>query len=352
MRIAIVLPRPVDRPTGGYAVQYEFANRLGARGHRVTIVHAWSRERPHGRMWSHYAAELARLARNRLPVVSWFALDPCVRVRLVPYLNSRLVPRADATIFTAWQTVMDFRGRFPPNSAHVVYDYEFWRTRPELRTDIAAALTKPGLRRIAGSRAVEAMLEEAGTQAAATVPCGVDLEQWRSTDAPASSPPLVGFPLRDEAHKGMREAFAAAELIRYEMPGTRFAAFGNADVTPPAFIERVGFLSNDALRDFYNECTVFLLPSLFEGWGLPAAEAMACGTPVVTTANGGAEDFAINEETALVIPPGDATTIADAVCRLLRDSELRKDIASAGHRHASQMSWDAATDALLSALHP
>ena len=256
----------------------------------------------------------------------------------MPYLNSRLLPRADTTIFTAWQTVMDLRGRFPPDSAHLVYDYEFWRTRPELRTDIAAALTKPGLRRIAGSRAVEAMLEEAGTQAAATVPCGVDLEQWRRPMCPR--PRLrwwgslyVTSPTRECARRSR-----PPNSIRRQMPGTRFAAFGDADVTPPAFIERRGFLSNDALRDFYNECAVFLLPSLFEGLGLPAAEAMACGTPVVTTANGGAEDFAINEGTALVIPPGDATTIADAVCRLLRDSELRRDIASAGHRHASQMS--------------
>jgi glycosyltransferase involved in cell wall biosynthesis len=245
---------------------------------------------------------------------------------------------------------VDFRGPFPSNSTHLVYDYEFWRTRPELRPDIVAALTKPGLRRVAGSRAVEAMLEEAGTRATATVPCGVDLEQWHPTDAPASSPPLVGFPLRNEAHKGMPEAFAAAELIHRQMPATRFAAFGIADVSPPAFVERRGFLSNDALRDFYNECTVFLLPSRFEGWGLPAAEAMACGTAVVTTANGGAEDFALNGETALVTPPGDATAIADAVCRLLGDSPLRRDIASAGRRRASEMSWDAATDALLSVL--
>jgi glycosyltransferase involved in cell wall biosynthesis len=77
---------------------------------------------------------------------------------------------------------------------------------------------------------------------------------------------------------------------------------------------------------------------------------MACGTAVVTTANGGAEDFALNGETALVTPPGDATAIADAVCRLLGDSPLRRDIASAGRRRASEMSWDAATDALLSVL--
>jgi glycosyltransferase involved in cell wall biosynthesis len=78
---------------------------------------------------------------------------------------------------------------------------------------------------------------------------------------------------------------------------------------------------------------------------------MACGTPVVTTANGGTEDFAIDGETALVVAPGDATAMAEAICRLLGDPKLRDRIASAGRRRASQMSWDAATDALLTALH-
>jgi L-malate glycosyltransferase len=351
MHIAILLPRPMTRPTGGYAVQYEYANHLVARGHRVTIVHAWAPQRPHGREWLYYSQELGRLARHRAPVVTWFSLDERIRVRLVPYLHARLIPRADVVLFTAWQTVARFAGPMPSRAFHFVYDYEFWRTSPELRTHMLPVLRHPGLERIAGSRAVAAMLSDAGSNAIATVPCGVDLERWHHRADVQRRDLLVGFPLRDEPHKGMQDAFAALDIVRREVPGASFAAFGEAsEVTPPAFVERRGRLSTAALREFYNECAVFLLPSRFEGFGLPAAEAMACGTAVVTTANGGTEDFAENETTALVVPPAEPEPMAAAVCRLLRDPALRARLASDGNRRVSQMSWESATDALLAAI--
>jgi glycosyltransferase involved in cell wall biosynthesis len=351
MHIAILLPRPLERPTGGYAVQYEYANRLVARGHRVTIVHAWSGDRPHRSQWMYYWQELGRLARRREPVVTWFALDGRVRVRLVPYLHARFLPRADVFLFTAWQTVARFAGPIPDRAFHFVYDYEFWQATPELRTQMLSVFRHAGLRRIAGSRAVAAMLAEAGSDAIATVPCGIDLERWRVRRDVAKDDLLVGFPLRNEPHKGMPEAFEALDKVRVKLPGTSFAAFGEAaEVTAPGFVRQRGRLSDDALCAFYNECAVFLLPSRYEGWGLPAAEAMACGTPVVTTANGGTEDFAIDGETAVVVAPGDAAAMAEAICRLLSDPQLRSRIASTGRRRISQMSWDAATDALLTAL--
>ena len=351
MHVAILLPRPLERPTGGYSVQYEYANRLVALGHRVTIVHAWAPRRPRGRQWVHYGEELARLARRRAPIVTWFALDERVQVRLVPYLHARLLPRADAVLFTAWQTVAGFAGPMPDRAFHYVYDYEFWRARPDLRDRMIPALRHPQLRRIAGSRAVAGMLADAGSEATATVPCGVDLECWQPPEETPQANLLVGFPLRDEPHKGMDDAFAALDLVRHQVPDARFAAFGETrEVTPPAFVERRGRLSTASLRDFYRESAVFLLPSRYEGWGLPAAEAMACGTAVVTTANGGTEDFAEDERTALVVPPAEPAAMAAAVSRLLKDSGLRARLAAAGHRRVSQMSWEAATDALVAAI--
>ena len=352
VHIAILLPRPLDRPTGGYAVQYEYANRLVAHGHRVTILHAWALQRPRGRRWLYYGQEIARLTRQHEPIVTWFSLDDRVRVRLVPYLHAWLLPRADVFVFTAWQTVAHFAGPIPERAFHFVYDYEFWRARPDLRTAMLSVFRHPRLRRIAGSRAVAAMLADAGSSAIATVPCGLDLERWHGAgDGTSRQDLMVGFPLRDEPHKGMDEAFTALDLVRREVPEARFAAFGAAsDVNPPSFVERRGRLSDAALRDFYEECAVFLLPSRYEGWGLPAAEAMACRTAVVTTANGGTEDFAEDEATALVVEPEDPEPMAAAVTRLLRDPALRARLADAGRKRVSQMSWDAATEGLLTAL--
>ena len=94
----------------------------------------------------------------------------------------------------------------PSRAFHFVYDYEFWRTSPELRTHMLPVLRHPGLERIAGSRAVAAMLSDAGSNAIATVPCGVDLKRWHHRADVQQRDLLVGFPLRDEPHKGMQDA--------------------------------------------------------------------------------------------------------------------------------------------------
>jgi glycosyltransferase involved in cell wall biosynthesis len=110
----------------------------------------------------------------------------------------------------------------------------------------------------------------------------------------------------------------------------------------PKWIERLGRVSDDQLAALYSEAQVFLLPSRAEGWGLPAAEAMASGAAVVTAANGGTEDFAISEVTALVVPPANPRAMAAAVLRILGDIELRNRLATAGAAMAGAMTWDRA----------
>jgi len=104
------------------------------------------------------------------------------------------------------------------------------------------------------------------------------------------------------------------------------------------------------LVDFYNSLSVFVLPSRYEGWGLPAAEAMACGAAVVCADNGGSRDFAIDGETALIVPPHQPQALADAICRLLDDDNLRKRLADAGKARAQVMSLKASASMLRQAI--
>jgi L-malate glycosyltransferase len=86
-----------------------------------------------------------------------------------------------------------------------------------------------------------------------------------------------------------------------------------------------------ALADrIYNDSRVFLQPSYHEGFGYTAVEAMACGCALVTTDNGGSRDYAMDGETALVVPPGDPAALAGAAERLLRDDAQRARLADAG----------------------
>ena len=107
----------------------------------------------------------------------------------------------------------------------------------------------------------------------------------------------------------------------------------------------VGYLGDDDLRALYSTCRVFVYPSLYEGFGLPLLEAMACGAPVVTS------DIPVIRDTAgdvaLLVSPTDVDELARSLIRLLENSVEREKRSVAGKQHAAKFSWDKAAAATL-----
>ena len=99
-----------------------------------------------------------------------------------------------------------------------------------------------------------------------------------------------------------------------------------------------GYIEQDDVAALYSLATVFAYPSQWEGFGLPVLEAMACGTPVLTSSVSSLPEVA--GDAAVLVPPTDVDAIADGLGRLLEDSALRADLAVRGPRRAAQFSWD------------
>lgn len=78
----------------------------------------------------------------------------------------------------------------------------------------------------------------------------------------------------------------------------------------------------------------FVMPSLYEGFGIAILEAMAAGKPVVATSVGGIPEFVKDGETGLLVKPGDAVALAEAMTKLLRDPDLARRMGSKGRDHA------------------
>jgi len=76
---------------------------------------------------------------------------------------------------------------------------------------------------------------------------------------------------------------------------------------------------NDDLVSYMKSCDVFLLPSLYEGWGLTVVEAAACSTPVVMTNVGCAEEFLFNEKNGIIVPVGNAEEFANGINKILEN---------------------------------
>jgi glycosyltransferase involved in cell wall biosynthesis len=100
----------------------------------------------------------------------------------------------------------------------------------------------------------------------------------------------------------------------------------------------LGFLPDETLSAVYRLASVFVFPSLYEGFGLPPLEAMACGTPVVTSNVSSLPE--VTGDAALLVDPTDASAIAAAITRVVTEPALREELRARGLARARQFSWE------------
>jgi glycosyltransferase involved in cell wall biosynthesis len=104
----------------------------------------------------------------------------------------------------------------------------------------------------------------------------------------------------------------------------------------------LGFVPEDELPLWYNAARLFAYPSLYEGFGLPVLEAMACGTPVITSTAASLPE--VGGKAAVLVPPQDTDRMAQEMERVLDDPQLRMEMRAAGRIQATRFSWRALTD--------
>jgi glycosyltransferase involved in cell wall biosynthesis len=100
----------------------------------------------------------------------------------------------------------------------------------------------------------------------------------------------------------------------------------------------LGYVPDADLPALLSGALAFLFPSLYEGFGMPVLEAMACGTPVLTSTTSALPEVAGNA--ALLVDPADTDAIAAAIARLAADTGLRADLRARGLTRAAQFTWE------------
>jgi glycosyltransferase involved in cell wall biosynthesis len=99
-----------------------------------------------------------------------------------------------------------------------------------------------------------------------------------------------------------------------------------------------GYVTDEELCALYSSCRAFVYPSLYEGFGLPPLEAMACGAPVIASDIGSIRE--VVRDAALLIDPLDVDVLARSIVRLLEDDGERQHLSSAGLKRAAGFSWE------------
>lgn len=184
-------------------------------------------------------------------------------------------------------------------------------------------------------------------------PVGVDVEVFRPLAGVSPIPgrlmvtsssdvPMKGLvPLLEAVAKLKTERDVELVVIGKPRPGGRVDR-AISRLSLAGTVRCVSGISDDELARLYGEAEVAVVPSLYEGFSLPAIEAMACGVPVVAT-TGGALPEVIGEDgvTGLLVPPNDPDELACAIARLLDDAALRVRLAAAGrNRVMSRFTWE------------
>lgn len=164
----------------------------------------------------------------------------------------------------------------------------------------------------------------------------VEKKRYRLMATVSADAPLKGAHYLINALPALVERFPDLELLLVGKP--------KPGGSTERLIERLGLsdrircvtgISTEELVRYYNEAEVVVVPSVYEGFGLPAGEAMACGTAVVSS-NGGALPEVVGDA-CIQVPVRDSGAIADAVARLFDDAELREQIARAGRTRMEEI---------------
>ena len=182
---------------------------------------------------------------------------------------------------------------------------------------------------------------------------GVDLDRFSPRNPPAGlraslglpeEAPVVGSVGRFVAYKGYTYLIEAAQLVQKKVPETHWVLVGDGelradlekqclDLGPPGMVHFVGW--QERVADYLALFDLFVLPSLGEHFGRVLLEAMAMAKPVVATNAGGVPEIVVHGETGLLVPPGDAAAMAEAVMTLLQDPGFAARLGAAGRRRVA-----------------
>lgn len=189
------------------------------------------------------------------------------------------------------------------------------------------------------------------------VPVGVDHERFKPLPHVTRKPHrIMTTASADVPLKGLRPLLEALAKVRAEHPiDVVIVGKKREGSVLPQLLDKLGLndvvtfesgVSDDRIVELYNEAEMVVVPSLYEGFSIPAIESMACGTPLITTTGGALpEVVGPNGVAALTVEPGNPDALAAAILQALRSPELRARLGAAGRARVLQgFTWRVAAE--------
>jgi glycosyltransferase involved in cell wall biosynthesis len=349
LKISIILPFPVTKPGGGAKIMYEYANRLHNNGHNITIYH--SIKRPFKKTTTPVWIKQIIFFFRGVSSPKWFALHKSIKSVIVPEIVNKYLQDADIVFSTWWQMAYAINdlASSKGKKINLIQGYEIWQGQ-ELAVNESFKLP---LCNVVISKHLQKLIEEKSKKKPYHLPIAIDDKKFLQTIPIKNRDPFsVIMMYSEDIHKGTTYGLEAFKIVKKKYKQLKIILFGV--FSPPNDLpDWISYYQNPKqLADLYNSASIFCSPSLTEGWALPPAEAMACGCAVVCTKIGGHLDYAIHEQTALLVEPKNIQDMSEKIITLLDNPILCYKIAENGyHLITTAFSWDNSISSLQTIFH-
>ena len=345
MNVAFPMLGLTGRPGGEKAIT-RLADALTKKGHDVTIFV------PEGK-WNRSYQPLSKVTEVKLTPIIGPALPKIKTSKLVQTdMLSALIPFAkrlhkfDAVVANFAPTTLPVKLGLGKNAKgyYLVqhdetlffprYSLEYWIAKMSYRAfEDCHFFTVSGWLRD--------MIRERSGKEAIVIPPGINHEIFYPKPRKPHKGKQVMFMARPLKWRGIEVLLAAMEKVNKEVLDVKLIATGKLEDSLKTSLP-IEFINppDEEMANWYSSVDVFVLPSLLEGMPAPPMEAMASGGAVVLTDCMGTRDYAIDGENCLMVPPGDADALAQAITRVLTDDGLSQKLRSNGPRTAAPWTYE------------
>ncbi len=336
------MPFKARRPAGGFRVMYEYANRLSELGYSVHITYPIITKYMKYRFPYFIRLVLSYLEGFR--TYEWFDFHKDIKRSFVKCINNEYVVDADVVIATWWSTAMDMGNLASAKGKKInlIQGYEDWEGHLDL---LHASYNMKGVTNVVVASYLEKIVRKYTNNSIILIPNSIDSAKFHLTKPVESRiPTSVCMMYSLQEIKGSKYGIEALKIVKEKYPELKVELFGVCP-SPTDIPDWMKFYRNPKdLCDLYNRNAIFITNSLTEGFGLVSVEAMACGCALICTDIAGHKEYAVDNETALLVDVKNPQKMAEKICQLIENDDFRVDLAKRGNERTQYFSWDTATD--------
>lgn len=346
-KITFFLPGKKKYPVGGYKVVYEYANKFAMNNYSVNIIYTHTRiPKMHENIFFTIKRMLGFFYRFMCNdyKTKWFNLEKEVKEIFIPRFEDKYLKKYKDSFFvaTAVSTAYELTEAkvIPGNHKYyLIQDFEMWRGKSK---EYVLNSYKLPLKKIVISSWLEKQVISVGEKCT-LIPNGFDFDYFKLINPIESrKPSVVAMLYHEDNRKRCSDSFNALWIVKQQISDLRVLIFGTSErpADLPSWYKYFQCPDKKTHNEIYNNAAIFVAASEQEGFALPPAESMICGCALCCTDIGGFHAYAKHNETALLSPVYDVYALATNILQLIRNDDLRIQMARNGNEYIKQFTWD------------